>query len=229
LVFFVPEQNLIVQDALCSVGVQRSEEEIRQASQLVAAEYYRDAATVRFPATKEYDDQSQVRFGLALLDALGVQGDGPTLRTYTAALETWFARPGVLRLYPEVAGVLDSLQRRDVRLGIVSNWSWNLKDRVSQVGLDGYFEVVWASAYAGCNKPHPEIFYQAMDKMGLTTERVLYVGDSYEHDVVGALNAGLDVVLLDRLGTSPVDDVPVIRDLRDLYGHLGDTDAGREP
>jgi putative hydrolase of the HAD superfamily len=82
--------------------------------------------------------------------------------------------------------------------------------------------VVWASAYAGCNKPHPGIFFQALVQMGLSAGRTLYVGDSYAHDVVGARNAGLDVVLLDRKGSADEPDCPVIGDLWGLFDLLGE-------
>jgi putative hydrolase of the HAD superfamily len=93
---------------------------------------------------------------------------------------------------------------------------------VRQVGLEGFLEVVWASAYAGCNKPHPGIFQQVLSQMGVPAEGALYVGDSYQHDVVGARNAGIDVVLLDRDGAADDPDCPVISDLRDLFELLGD-------
>jgi HAD superfamily hydrolase (TIGR01662 family) len=109
--------------------------------------------------------------------------------------------------------VLSTLQQQRYRLGVVSNWSWNLQERARQVGLDHFFEIIWASAYAGCNKPHPGIFAQALAQMGVPAERSLYVGDSYEHDVAGARNAGLEPVLLDRDGTTAEPDCTVIRDL----------------
>jgi putative hydrolase of the HAD superfamily len=88
--------------------------------------------------------------------------------------------------------------------------------RVAQVGLSDYFEVIWASAYAGHTKPHPGIFHQALGRMAapsIPPERALYIGDSYEHDVVGARNAGLDVVLLDREHDAGEVDCETIRDL----------------
>jgi FMN phosphatase YigB (HAD superfamily) len=51
--------------------------------------------------------------------------------------------------------------------------------------------------------------------------RVLYVGDSYGHDVKGARNAGLDVVLLDRDGVARNPDCQSISDLRGLFDILG--------
>lgn len=221
LAYFEPNQRLIVQDALHSAGVERSEEEIDKAIEVVWGEYYRDAATVTFPATEEYDRRSMVELSQGMLDELGRGEDSDVLRVYTKSLEASFGHPDMLQLYPEVVDVLTSLQQQDVRMGIVSNWSWNLKDRVARVELDAFFEVIWASAYAGCNKPHPDIFLQTMDRMGLVDENVLYVGDSYEHDVIGARNAGLDVVLLDRDGSSAASDVPIISELQGLLAHVG--------
>jgi putative hydrolase of the HAD superfamily len=128
----------------------------------------------------------------------------------------------VLRPYPEVVEVLAILKGQGYRLGIVSNWSWNLRNRVAQVGLDGFFEVVWASAYAGCNKPHPAIFHQALARLDLSPDRAFYVGDSYRADVIGARNAGLDVALLDREGAAGDPDCPVIRDLWGLFDLLAE-------
>jgi HAD superfamily hydrolase (TIGR01662 family) len=145
------------------------------------------------------------------------------LDAYASAIESRFNQPGVIQPYPEVVDVLTLLLKHSYRLGIVSNWSWNLRERVAQAGLERFFEVIWASAYAGCNKPHPGIFRSALDRMPapeIDPARVLYVGDSYYHDVIGARNAGLDVVLLDRDGASARTDCPVIRDLHGVLGLL---------
>jgi putative hydrolase of the HAD superfamily len=223
LIYFEPRQEEIVLRALREAGAERSETEIRAAVEVVWGEYYRDAATVTFPATEAYDRQVQSALSTGLLAQLGLDRDPLTLATYSHCLESWFNRPGVIRPFPEAVDVLTQLQAAGYRLGIVSNWSWNLRQRVAQVGLETFFEVIWASAYAGCNKPHPDIFHQALARMSpppVRPERALYVGDSYAHDVIGARNAGLDVVLLDRQGQATTADCPVIADLRDLFGLL---------
>ena len=212
LVYFEPPQARIVQEALRAAGAERSEDEILAATASTWDAYYHDAATATFPATREYDAQSETALSRSLLARLGVH-DEPALRTYLQALDASFDRPGCVRPYPEVPEVLDRLAADGYRLGIVSNWSWHLRRRVAQAGLDGRFEIVWASAYAGCNKPHPAIFQQALEQMGVPAARALYAGDSYRHDVLGARAAGLAPVLLDRDGTAAGADCPVIRDL----------------
>jgi len=220
LIHFEPEQEIIIQEALRAAGAQRSIGEIEAAIRAGWNDYYRDMATAIFPATEEYDRQTQVALHRALMAHLGLDGE-EVLTAYAAALESWFSRPGVLRPYPEVTEVLDRLVAEGYRLGIVSNWGWNLRHRVQSAGLEGYFELVWGSAYAGCNKPHPCIFEQALEQMGLEPARVLYVGDSYRHDVLGARGAGMSAVLVDRSDGAAPRDCPVIADLRGVLPLLG--------
>jgi len=220
LVCFAPSQEGIVQEALRATGVERTLDQILAAVEVVWGDYYRDAATIGFPPSPEYDREIQARLSRGLLAQLGLATDPETMHTYTTALEAGFSRPGAIRAYPEVAEVLTVLRQQGYRLGIVSNWSWNLRDRVHEVGLQDFFEIVWASAYAGCNKPHPAIFRQVLEQMGVAAGRALYVGDSYRHDIVGARNAGIDAALLDRGGTAGDPDCPVIRDLWGVFDLL---------
>jgi putative hydrolase of the HAD superfamily len=186
----------------------------------VWGEYFSEAATADFPATEEFNDRVEADLDRRLLAELGVATDAVAQQTYAREIESWFSRPGVMRPYPEVLDVLTRLQALGYRLGIVSNWSWNLRERVAQVGLADFFELIWASAYAGCNKPHPRIFRQALEQMALPAGRALYVGDSYKHDVVGARNAGLDAILLDRNDGAGDVDCPRIHDLCGVFDLL---------
>jgi putative hydrolase of the HAD superfamily len=215
LVYFEPDEALIMQEALRAAGAERTPDEIRAAMRATWEAYYQDAEHATFPATEEYDAESQRGLSRALLQRLGVTGE-PALRRYQEVMGAWFERPDFVRPFPEVPEALDWLAAEGYRLGIVSNWSWHLRRRVEQAGLDGRFELVWASAYAGCNKPHPAIFHQALARMGLPAGRALYVGDSYRHDVLGARAAGVDAVLLDRAGAAAAADCPTIRDLHGL-------------
>lgn len=224
LVYFEPTVEEIIGHALQAIGLERSLHEIYVASEATYADEARDASTATFPATPEYDHESQRAFEQRLLGRLGAPIDPATRGAFASALRSWYDRPGALRPYPEVVDVLADLRKCGYRLSIVSNWSWNLRQRVAQVQLDPYFEVVWSSAYAGCNKPHPAIFRQTLAQMQppLPPHRALYVGDSYAADVAGARAAGLDAALLDRHGRADHPDCPVIRDLWGVLGLLGD-------
>lgn len=224
LVHFEPTQPEIFRSVLRAIGVERSLDEIDAADDAVYADETRDADTATFPATQEYDREVQRSFERAILARLGVADDPATLDAFSAALRLWFDHPGVVRPYSEVPDVLTALREHGYRLAIVSNWSWNLRQRVAQVGLDHYFEVIWASAYAGCNKPNPAIFHQALAQMrpAVLPGRAFYVGDAYRYDVIGARSAGMDAALLDRHGRANGLDCPVIRDLWGVFDLLGE-------
>ncbi|MGD8793137.1 MAG: HAD-IIIA family hydrolase, partial [Anaerolineae bacterium] len=208
LVYFEPPQEEVVQEALRAIGATRSTEQIMTAVERVWGDYYRHAETERFPATEAHDRETQNQLSAGLLAALEVEASAEALETYHHVLDGAFARPGAIRPYPETEKVLAALRQQAYRLAIVSNWSWNLRQRVAQAGLEGYFQFVWASAYAGCNKPHPCIFQRVLEEMDLDPGRTLYVGDSYRHDVQGARNAGIDPVLVDRQGDDQERDCP---------------------
>jgi len=220
LVDFEPSQEAIMQEALRTVGAERTVAEIGAAVRTVWGEYFSEAATASFPATEDYDRQVQIELNRQLLAQLDVAADDGILQAFADALASRFSRPGVMHPYSEAVDVLTALRGQGYRLGIISNWSWNLRDHVARVALDSFFELVWASAYAGCNKPHSGIFHQALAQMDLLPEQALYVGDSYRHDVVGARNVGMDAALVDRDGSADDPDCPVIRDLWGVFDLL---------
>lgn len=70
-------------------------------------------------------------------------------------------------------------------------------------------ENIFVSGDVGANKPDKEIFEYAVKKMQLSEDDdIVYVGDSYEKDILGATNAGWKAIWLDRRGREVPDDFP---------------------
>ena len=65
LIYFEPQQKIIIQEALRAAGAERSTGEIQAALQTGWRAYYRDMATATFPATEEYDRQVQAAGAVA--------------------------------------------------------------------------------------------------------------------------------------------------------------------
>jgi putative hydrolase of the HAD superfamily len=70
-------------------------------------------------------------------------------------------------------------------------------------------------------KPHPSIFIAALQLLGVGAAEAVMVGDSFKHDIEGALGVGMRAILLNRgdAAAPKVDGdtrVPVIRSLREL-------------
>jgi putative hydrolase of the HAD superfamily len=99
--------------------------------------------------------------------------------------------------------VLDFLDSRQKKLGVVSNTSFSsriLRRELEMHQLLRYFDFVVASADYGVRKPHPLIFSVAIKKMQLDPSEIWFIGNSIDHDVAGANTAGLFSVWYNRLG-----------------------------
>jgi HAD superfamily hydrolase (TIGR01549 family) len=124
------------------------------------------------------------------------------------------------RVYPDVPTTLAILKNAGFRLGVVSNRMKPYEEQLARLGLLDYFEL-WL--YAGEPerwKPSPKMFAIALQQLDLPAEAVVYVGDNYYADVLGARHAGLQPVLLDEDNLFPEADCPVIPRMGDLPGLL---------
>ena len=85
--------------------------------------------------------------------------------------------------------VLDELSRR-FELGVVSNFSGNLRPCLAELGLEDCFEVVFDSAVVGIRKPDLRLFRAAFDALGRHAEECWMVGDNPVSDIEPAGRLG---------------------------------------
>ncbi|MCD0484908.1 HAD family hydrolase [Streptacidiphilus sp. ASG 303] len=140
--------------------------------------------------------------------------------------DAWFA--GYVRRYeeswaafPDVLPALDALG--GYRHGVLSNASLARQERkLIRLGMRDRFSCLLCSDRLGTAKPDPRAFRAACDALGLPPQRVAYVGDRLDLDALGARDAGLHGVWLDRAGTGgdPPPGVHRVRTLADLPGLL---------
>ena len=122
-----------------------------------------------------------------------------------------------LELYPDAEPLLDKLCRDGYTMALVSNAPPDTAKVVEALGLRRYLKHVVISGVVGYSKPHPEIFRIAMRQAGVQPSQTVHVGDLYESDVVGARNAGIEGVLIDREGTGVAYDCPRVSSLDEVY------------
>ena len=138
----------------------------------------------------------------------------------TARADAWIA--AYLRRYqehgavfPDVHGCLDALTRLPGPpvLGIITNSNGALqRTKIAGVGLTGHFPHLVASEEAGTAKPDPEIFLLACRTAGVDPARTAYVGDRMATDALGAREAGLLGIWLDRPDAAPPGPRPADAD-----------------
>jgi putative hydrolase of the HAD superfamily len=125
--------------------------------------------------------------------------------------------------YPEVRAALGTLRVRGIAVVVLSNWDASLPEVLRGAGLGEMVDGVVTSAQVGSPKPGRAIFDAALAVVGSAPQHTVHVGDSIEHDVRGALAAGIRPVLLRReeaASPPPPPGVPVIASLAELPGLL---------
>jgi putative hydrolase of the HAD superfamily len=118
---------------------------------------------------------------------------------------------------------LRRLKERGYLTGIISNTLYAPEypnSDLVRLGLQPYLDITVYSPEIGYRKPHPAVFEAAVTRSGLEPREMIYVGDRYDVDVLGARKAGLVGVLKYRPGMNYPDslpnDVPVLRSVPEI-------------
>ena len=121
-------------------------------------------------------------------------------------------------LYDDAVPVLQHLRNEGFKLAIVSNWDTPLDPLMERLGIADYFDIIVAShdARVQSAKPDSHIFEYTLAAVGVSAEEAVHVGDTYEADIIGARNAGIRPILIDRDGTQAGRWKETIRDLSEL-------------
>lgn len=147
----------------------------------------------RFTPEKAHLQQTEVpnaMFNPYLYESLGIE-----IALGSTEMDTLFwnaASPGVPT--KGIEDFLDYLKSKHIRTGVISNISYDpsvVAERINRLLPENSFEFIMASSNYLFRKPNRRIFDLALEKADLKPEEVWYIGDQYECDVKGALNAGL--------------------------------------
>jgi putative hydrolase of the HAD superfamily len=131
---------------------------------------------------------------------LGPAADVPQYDVFFDDVFEEFAKAERYRYFAEAESVLTALERMGCRLGIISNWDLRLRRVLQEMGADRRFDVIVISGEVGAEKPDPAIFHKARQLAGARpADRLLQIGDSRRDDVEGALAAGFDARLVNRM------------------------------
>lgn len=97
-------------------------------------------------------------------------------------------------LMPNAIELLTKLQD-NYTLHIITNGFEELQRvKMETTSLDLYFNKIITSESVGYKKPDLAFFQYALEVSGATQANSLIIGDDYEADIVGAINAGIDHV-----------------------------------
>ncbi|MGB0911248.1 MAG: HAD-IA family hydrolase, partial [Nitrospirales bacterium] len=110
---------------------------------------------------------------------------------------------------PDLLPLLKDLKGQGYELGIISNFDTRLFSILAALSLRSLFDSVTISSLVQATKPSQQIFHYALNEHVVDPHEALHVGDSFNEDWKGAIDAGLHGVLLSSVESSPVHAVSI--------------------
>ncbi|MGW2695297.1 HAD family hydrolase [Streptomyces sp. NPDC001296] len=167
------------------------------------------AAVLRVPPTvaeSVLSDSWQARHDGHLASTTEVAAYLVTRCDFSAAsvdeLEMLLARIAHVRLQADATllRALEQLQRRGVRLAVLSDASPDIAEAWSGGDLAPYFDAAVFSCREGAVKPAPQLFRAVLRELGAAPHQVLYCGDGGGDELAGAERVGIRAVRVERRG-----------------------------
>jgi putative hydrolase of the HAD superfamily len=131
------------------------------------------------------------------LNALGYETNTEDLRI-KAALNVFFQDyVDTLELRPYSKSLIRKITEK-CKLGLVSNFTYSpvIYASLRKLGINQFFNAVVVSEDSGWRKPHKRIFQTALQRLYVTAEETVYIGDSPLEDIEGAKTAGMKTVFV---------------------------------
>ncbi len=103
--------------------------------------------------------------------------------------------------YSDVRPVLLSLKRSGLQIGVMSDLPIGRK--LGYLGVEDLIDTSFSTEETGFLKPSPIPFKRLIREFDVSPEEILYVGNNYEYDVLGAAALGIRTA---HLAKKPVQD-----------------------
>lgn len=116
--------------------------------------------------------------------------------------------------------ILDEL-RKKYKLGVLTNGSVIAqRPKLELMEIDKHVDYTLVSGETPYQKPDPRVFMFACEQMDVKPEEVVFVGDTFHTDIVGALNCGMEAIWIcsdpQRTSDWPVKRIYKLKELREI-------------
>lgn len=204
----------ILQDILITLGHAFDIEAVSRAERSFRTHW--ETQYSKLPRGKRWTEPVRVDCNRAALRELRLKGNLDQLAADMTRDWPAFCRP---HLFDDVKPVLNTLAGLRLKMGVLSQnpqSSSQLRAELEALGIGKYFSVVLTSEDAGYDKPDPRLYRCASELVELEVSDLCHVGNDYDHDVIGARDAGIIPILLDREVQRNLRDCLVIRSLQEI-------------
>ena len=119
------------------------------------------------------------------------KGDLEVARQLGVKLPKWESQ--YERLYTDTKDCLKKLSRI-YKIGVIANQSLGTSERLENLGVRKYIDLIIASAEEGVSKPDRRIFEIALERSCCKPENAVMIGDRIDNDIVPAKQLGMKTI-----------------------------------
>lgn len=187
-------------------------------------ELLRDNLPGLFDRKLTAEEERELRMG-KLLQAYGAKVDPEFIgKCHDAFAEGfWTTRS----LMDGAAEMLEMWHEIGLPVVVITNGNLEMQEKtLSMLGIKKHVHTLLTPGNSNELKPNPGLFNRALGLTGAHKERTVMIGDTWQHDIRGALNAGIRPVWINRrmIPRPEPMDVLEVRSLRELFLMAGNTD-----
>ncbi|TAA73324.1 HAD family hydrolase [Planococcus salinarum] len=123
--------------------------------------------------------------------------------------------------FPGLVSMLDKLKNEGLLVGMITNGYTGFQEsNIRALDIEDYFDATLISEKENLRKPDKRIFERALQRLGVTAESALFVGDHPVNDVEAAKQAGMIGVWKRNSQWYTAAADYVIDDLEEIHGLL---------
>lgn len=119
-----------------------------------------------------------------------------TLQRYQQVVEKRIAiqKDCFSHMHPQILPMLEELKKRGIKIGLITNCFSEEAKLIRESELFPFFDVPCLSWEMGIRKPDPAIYRACLERLGVTAEHCLYVGDGGSRELETAQSLGMQAV-----------------------------------
>ncbi len=114
-----------------------------------------------------------------------------TVRQLGAVKPKW--EPSLECVYEDASRVLEELHRT-YKIGIIANQEPGCRQRLANMGIAQFLDLVVSSGEEGVSKPDPRLFQIALERSNCRPENAVMIGDRIDNDILPANRLGMRTV-----------------------------------
>jgi len=102
--------------------------------------------------------------------------------------KNWIKYFRAVPIFPGLQPFLEKCKKSGIKLAVLSDYP--VEEKLKYFNVADFFEIKLCSDKSGYLKPQKEPFMMLSRELGVPPDKILYVGNSYKNDILGALNSG---------------------------------------